>query len=120
MEHINKQCKQSMETLGSNISEKSVSRIGRSIGELMQVTHQFDSVNKVCVDSGHHPTRTVAQDMKKLLTQLHAESRLFDYVCGRKHSKFKKLQVNMTRGLKLNYLISSYTELCAMSIEIQN
>ena len=104
MEHINKHCKQSMGNLGSNISEKSVSRIGRCIGELMQVTHQFDAVNKVREDSGHHPTRTVAQDIRKLLAQLHTETKVFDYVRGRKHSTFKKMQVNMTRGLKVTKL----------------
>ena len=101
MEHINKHCKQSMGNLGSNISEKSVSRIGRSIGELIQVTHQFDLVNKIKEDSGHHPRRTVAQDMTKLLAQLHTDTRVFNYVSGRKHSVFNKMQVNMTRGLKV-------------------
>ena len=39
MEHINKHCKQSMGNLGANISVKSVTIIGKSIGGLMQVTH---------------------------------------------------------------------------------
>lgn len=38
----------------------------------------------------------------KLLAQLHTETRVFDYVRGRKCFKFKKMQVNMTRGLKPN------------------
>lgn len=75
MEHINRHCKQCMGTLGSNIGEKSVSRIGKSIGELMEVTHQFDSVNRVRVDSGHHPRRSVEKDMKKILAQLHTDSK---------------------------------------------
>ena len=58
MEHINKECKQAMGSLGSNIGEKAVGRIGRSIGEVMKVTQNFDSVNKVREESGHHPRHT--------------------------------------------------------------
>ena len=100
MEHIKRHFKQSMGYLGSNINEKSVSRIGKSIGEQMQVTHQFDSVNEVSEDSGHHPRRTVEKNMKKVIAQLHAKNRVFNHVPGRKHSTFKKIQVNMTHGLK--------------------
>ena len=103
MEHINRHCKQSMGNLGSNINEKSVSRIGKSIGGLMKVTHQFDHVNGVREDSGRHPTRTVVRDMNKLLVQLH-DTQVFGHIRGRKHSTFKKIQVNMTRGLKSSKL----------------
>lgn len=48
----------------------------------MQVTRQFDSVNKVHVDCGHHPRRTVMEDMTKLLAQLHTESRVFNHERG--------------------------------------
>ena len=38
MEHINRACKGAMGTLGSNINEELVSRIVKSIGELMSNT----------------------------------------------------------------------------------
>lgn len=69
MEHINKECKQTMGSLGSNIGEKAVGQIGRSNGEVMKVTQNFGSVNKVHDESGHHPMRTVQLDMEKLLAQ---------------------------------------------------
>ena len=98
MEHINKECKQAMGSLGSNIGDTAVSRIGRSIGELMKVTRQFESENKLREESGRHPRRTVQLDMDKLLTQLQNDN-VFGHVPGRKHSKFGKIQTNMTRKL---------------------
>ena len=103
MEHINKECKQAMGSLGSNIGEKAVGRIGRSIGEVMKVTQNFDSVNKVREESGHHPRRTVQLDMEKLLAQLQDDD-VYGHVRGRKHSKFKKIQANMTRKLLVSTL----------------
>ena len=99
MEHINKHCKQAMGSLGSNIGEKSVGRIGKSIGELMKVTQQFDSDNNIHEDIGRHPKRTVEMDMNKLLLELHTGSKVFEHVPGRKHTQFKTMQVNMTRKL---------------------
>ena len=54
MEHINRACKNAMGTLGSNICESSVSRIGKRIGEITKVTDYFDEVNYVRNESGKH------------------------------------------------------------------
>ena len=43
--------------------------------------------------------------MKKLLTELNAV-KVFDHIPGRKHSNFKKMQVNMTRKLSVKSLES--------------
>ena len=69
MEHINKECKQAIGSLASNIGDKAVNRIGQSIGELMNVSHQFDSVN-LRDPSGRHHRRSVQLDMEKMLEQL--------------------------------------------------
>ena len=105
MEHINRECKQAMGYLGSNIDNNSVTRIGKSIGELMKIKQQFDKVNDLKEESGRHRRRTVEGDMKKLLTELNAV-KVFDHISGRKHSSFKKLQVNMTRKLSAKRLES--------------
>ena len=54
MEQINRACKNAMGTLGSNIGESSVSRIGKSIGEITKITDYFDEVNDVSNESGKH------------------------------------------------------------------
>ena len=68
--HMNKECKQAMGSLGLNIGDKAVSRIGWSIGEMMKVIQQFDSINKLHDHSGHPPSRSIQLDMEKLLEQL--------------------------------------------------
>ena len=42
MEHINRECRQAMGVLGSNINDSSVACTGKSIGELMKISQQFD------------------------------------------------------------------------------
>lgn len=54
MEHINRACKNPMGTLGPNANEESVNRIGKSIGETMKITNQYDRVNSIPQESGKH------------------------------------------------------------------
>ena len=105
MEHINRECKQAMGVLGSNINDSSVTWIGRSIGELMKISQQFDKVNELKEESGCHRRHTVEGDMKKLLTELNTV-KAFDHIPGRKHLNLKKIQVNMTRKLSVKSLES--------------
>ena len=104
MEHINRECKQAMSVLGSNINDSSVTRIGKSIGELMKISQQFDKVNELKEESGCHRRHTVG-DMKKLLTELNTV-KVFDHIPGRKHSNFKKMAINMTKKLSVQSLES--------------
>lgn len=94
LEHINRACKDAMGNLGSNISNDSVRRIGQSVGELMKITEQFDKVNKVPQESGRHSRRSVKLDFEKIFTQIHTNTKVFDHVPKRQHSKFRKFQVN--------------------------
>lgn len=93
MEHINRASKGPMGTLGSNINEESVSRIGKSIGEVMKIGKQFDEENGVPEESGKRSRRSVAVDMQKLLSQL-SDTKVFDQIPGREHSQFKGFQIN--------------------------
>lgn len=99
MEHINRACKGAMGSLGSNINEKAVSRIGKSIGEVMKVTNQFDKVNSVPEECGKHSRRSAAVDMEKVMSQLQA-TQIFDCVPKRQHSTFPKFQSNISRKVK--------------------
>lgn len=98
MEHINRECKVAMGSLGSNITEEAVARIGKSIGEVMKVTHQFDTVNSVAEESGKHSRRSAALDMEKVLSQLQT-TKIFDHLPKRQHSSFPKFQANIGRKL---------------------
>ena len=73
-------------SLGSNVGDKALGRIGRSIGAVMKVTHNFDYASKVCDRSGCHPMRTVQLDME-LLTKVQDDN-VYGHIRGKKRSEF--------------------------------
>ena len=54
MEHLNKEAKNAIAGLGSNITSESVTRIGKCIGRTIEVTKQFDRVSGIKEPSGSH------------------------------------------------------------------
>ncbi len=99
MEHLNSTCKNAIGILGPNISDSSVSRIGKSVVELSKVTEQFDRENGVISDTGRHSKRSAAKDLAKVLQVLHKEVHVGKVTSGRKHKKFPKIRSNITRKL---------------------
>ena len=50
MEPLIRECKSSIGSLGSNITERSIDHVGKCIGPLFKITQQFDDVNGVKSD----------------------------------------------------------------------
>ena len=98
MEHINRACKDAMHSLGSNIDEAAVARIGKGIGEMMEVTDKFDTVNSIPRASGRHSRRSIDIDMEKVVAQLQ-DAEVFSNIPKRKHQAFPKFQANPSRGV---------------------
>ena len=98
MEHINRACKDAMHSLGSNIDEAAVARIGKGIGEMMEVTDKFDTVNSIPQASGRHSRRSIDIDMEKVVAQLQ-DAEVFSNIPKRKHQAFPKFQANPSRGV---------------------
>ena len=99
LEHLSHECKGAIGSLGSNVlSVDSVTRIGKSVGELMKVTSQYDSISGITPESGKHSKRSASADLTKLIQQLD-ESCVFRFEPGRKHNHFSKIFVNPTRQL---------------------
>ncbi len=90
MEDINCECKGAIGILGSNISDETVGRIGRSIGELMKITTQYDREHGVPRVYEKHSKRSTAKNLDRLFKQLHDESKVFCYRKGWQHLLFKK------------------------------
>ena len=103
MEHINGECKNAIGLLGPNIGDRSVSRIGKSIGKLMKITGQFDKVNELPPVTKKHSKRSTATDIEKHLRQVHEESQVFNFTSKRQHKKFPRFQSNITRSLDNKY-----------------
>lgn len=89
MEHLNRQCKQSLGSLGPNVTNNAVDRIGRCVGEIVKATANYDMNNKVTSTSGEHSIQSTMKDMDKLLEQLNKNS-IFVYQKGRSHKQFEK------------------------------
>ncbi len=107
MEHLNRQCKDAMGSLGSNINcSDSVTRIGRCLGELTKITDQYDRVNGVKPESDKHPKRSEAADLAKIVQELKTLS-VFDSLPGREHKQFPKFISNPCKHLDVNYRIYS-------------
>ena len=67
MEHLNRDCKTAIAGLGANITDKAVQRVGRCLGEMVNVTDNYDREHGICPDSGRHSS---AKDLEKLVDQL--------------------------------------------------
>ena len=104
MEHLNRECKNCLSGLSSNIADSSVTRIGKCIGKTEKVLKNFDRSNNVPQESGSHTTKSSKEDMKKLLLQLTEKSKVFIMNEGRSHKKFSDFKLNMLRQLDITAL----------------
>ena len=104
MEHINRECKNCLSGLGSNIADSSVTRIGKCIGKTEKVLKNFDRSNNVPQESGSYTTKSSKEDMKKLLLQLTEKSKVFIMNEGRSHKNFSDFKLNMLRQLDITAL----------------
>ena len=89
MEHLNHECKNALSTLGSNMTDYSVKRVGRCIGEVVSILYHFDQANAIPYQSGYHPHCSLSEDIKQLLTT----SSVFTVQEGRYHCTFQILRV---------------------------
>ena len=65
---------------------------------------QFDTVNNVKKESGHHTSHTTDIDMGKLLKQLQ-QSSVFESKAGRTHHSFPKLSTNLVKKVSKEKLL---------------
>ena len=103
MEHLNRECKDALHGLGANITDKSVQRVGKCIGRMMETLEQFDKVNGVPKVSGRHTQHSTERDLKKVLKQL-CEADVFGEKQGRCHNSFKKFTKNLVNKVSCEEL----------------
>lgn len=103
LEHLNKEAKQSIAGLGSNITDKAVQRIGKSIGHTVQIAKRFDLVNGIKEQSGRHSRQSCEKDMQLLLKEL-CDSEVFKQKPHRKHLNFPGIQANSIKHASVSDL----------------
>ena len=104
MEHLNREAKNAFIGLGSNITDQSVKRIGQCLGVTVSILDNFDRVNNVPRQSGHHSKRSAKADLEKIVQQLSETSQVFKEQIGRSHFNFRSFRNNLIRRVPLSDL----------------
>lgn len=94
-EHLNRELKESISGLGANITDRAIQRIGTSLRATREILARFDKINGIPPISGHHTVRSSAEDMRKLVKQLHQDTKVFAVIPGRHHSNFPKFRYSV-------------------------
>ena len=100
LEHLNREAKNQIAGLGSNITDESVKRVGKALGQLIPILQQYDAMSGIKVPSSRHSKRTCEKDMDILLNQLHKTSQVFGVVPGRAHKTFPHFQTNSMNSMQ--------------------
>lgn len=58
MEHLNREAKRGITGTGSNITDESVRRVGKSIGQTVNILSNFDAINGTREPTGRHSKRS--------------------------------------------------------------
>lgn len=101
MEHLNREAKNSLLGLGSNITDNAVTRVGKCVGHTVEIVKKFDQANNIKEPSGRRSRRSCRRDMKILLKQLHETTQVFKINQGRAHRNFPKYSGNITQHLSM-------------------
>ena len=100
MEHLNREAKSGIMSIGSNITEEAVKRVGKSIGHTIDIISNFNRINSIKEPSHRHSKLSKELDMKILLKQLHKDSSVFSTVPKRTHISFPKFEANTLSGFR--------------------
>ena len=101
MEHLNRVVKTTIGGLESNVTPKSISRIGKCAGVLIKVCNQFDSISAVVQRSGKHGGASWTKDIKKITEQLN-ETKVYKETPGRMHPSFPELKKSLGSRFKMD------------------
>ena len=90
LEHLNREAKNQIDGLGSNITDDSVKRVGNALVQVLPVLQQCDRVNGIKLQSGGHSKRACDKDMEVILKQLHERSKVFCVITACAHKSFPR------------------------------
>ena len=110
MEHLNREVKNQIAGLGSNVTNDSITRIGNALGEMLPILQQFDCVTGIKPTSGRHSKRSCEKDMAILVKQLKETSNVFSVVPGCSHRTFHSFQPNSMNLIQYSDLIMQWLE----------
>lgn len=100
IEHLNRVVKAAIGGLSSNVTPKSIPRIGKYAGVLIMVCNQFDSVSAVVQRSGKHGGASWTKDVTKIAEQLN-KVKVFHQIPGRNHTLFPEVRKSLSSRFKI-------------------
>ena len=98
LEHLNRVAKNALGGLSSNITEKSVERIGKTVGGMSNLSRRFDVDNNVPTPSDYHTKKPKHKDVTMMVDQLR-KSKVFKFQDGRCHLHFKNFASNPCKAI---------------------
>jgi L1 cell adhesion molecule like protein len=93
MEHLNRDLKQAIGHLSSNVNNTTIDRIAKSLHKLSIIKSNFDSCTEVAQGSSYHSTPSFSKDLKLVLDEL-MKTDVYKRTQGRRHSQFKNMKGN--------------------------
>ena len=114
-EHLNRTVKTAIEGLGSNKSKTGITRAGKAIGVLKEVTESYDKEAGVTVPSGKHSRKSMEKDIA-LITQQLMECDVFDPETKATHNSFLHLKTNLIKTLDESALKEWMVERFSLSL----
>ena len=106
IEHLNRLLKDAIKGLGPNKTEKCIIRVGKALGTINPVLHQFDVSNGILTPSGHHAILSEEKDLILLVKELSQTISVFKICPGRKHRSFPTLLCSMLQHMKYADIIA--------------
>lgn len=98
LEHLNRVAKNALGGLTSNITEKSVERIGKMVGVISNLSHGFDMQNNVPSPSDYHTRKPKRKDITMMVDQLR-KTKVFKFKDGRCHLHSKIFSSNPCKAV---------------------
>ena len=98
MEHLNRMCKDAISYMGANKTDKTIQRVGKSIGTITRVTDKFDNEHSIRSVAGKHAAAKATKDQHIILSEL-TKLAVFQKVSGRVHKSFKSFKCSLFNTL---------------------
>jgi len=105
LEHDNKYFKTDIHSFRGEITDKSITRVSRSVEGSQAVLSSFDKSSSVAKPSGRHTRLSTKDDVLTLVEHL-VQAQVFSYVPDRQHSAFPKMRHNLLDSLDMQKLKS--------------
>ena len=105
LEHDNKYFKNDIHSYRGEITDKSITRVSRSVEGSQSVMRSFDKSSSVTKPSGRHTQLSTEDDVSTLVEHL-VQAEVFSYVPGRQHSAFPHMTHNLLDSLDMEKLKS--------------